>query len=142
MNEKIYLAGPDVFRNKPIKHFMKLKKLCNEYGFDGLSPFDNENFDGELFSKEHSKSIFKSNVDLINKCDIIIANLTPFRGACIDDGTAWEIAYGYSKNKLIYGYTGYYDKNLKEITELEYPLDPEYGMFPNIESFDKNCVIN
>jgi len=135
----IYLAGPDVFRENALEHFKTIKSLCTKHGFEGLSPFDNENFDGELFSKEHSKNIFLSNVQLIKKCDIVIANLIPFRGACVDDGTSWEIAYAYSLNKIIYGYTSNCSLKLEEITKMYFNLkdQPE---FPNVEKFGNNCV--
>jgi nucleoside 2-deoxyribosyltransferase len=37
----IYLAGPDVFRINALEHFIEMKKLCQKYGFNDLSPFDN-----------------------------------------------------------------------------------------------------
>jgi len=133
----IYLAGPDVFRADPFIYFEQIKELCFKYGFFGLSPFDNEDFDGELFSKNHSKSIFLSNISLIKTCDIVIANLIPFRGACVDDGTAWEIAYAYSSHKIIYGYTPYVSLTLPEITKQIPKMSDE---FPHIESFANNVV--
>jgi nucleoside 2-deoxyribosyltransferase len=137
MKKKIYLAGPDVFRENPIEHFNKLKELCSEYGFEGLSPFDNENFDGELFSKAHSTNVFLSNVNLIvEKCDIIVANLTQFRGACVDDGTAWEIGCGYAHKRLMYGYTSEFNIPMP----LQYLLHNISSEFPNVESFANNCV--
>jgi nucleoside 2-deoxyribosyltransferase len=136
--KRIYLAGPDVFRFNALGYFEAVKKLCKSYGFEGLSPFDNDSFNGELFSKEHSTNIFKGNFSLIDKCDIIMANLIPFRGACVDDGTAWELGYGYSKGKLLYGYT-------PMIVKLPYQLDmdkyPDSLLeFPIVESFGDNLV--
>ena len=136
----IYLAGPDVFRALPLEHFKKLKTLCEKYGFIGFSPFDNENdFNGQAFSKEHSTHIFSANVGTINVCDIIVANLTPFRGACIDDGTAWEIGYGYAIGKLIYGYTNNYLIKLANQIDVKAHSDSLLE-FPGIESFGDNCV--
>jgi len=138
--KKIYLAGPDVFRANPLEHFKTLKALCKEYGFIGLSPFDNEDgFDGEISSKKHATHIFAGNVALVKICDIIIANLTPFRGACVDDGTAWEIGCGYTNAKLIYGYTDYYCVKLPYQINLNAHPDSLLE-FPNIESFGENCV--
>lgn len=137
--KKIYLAGPDVFRENPFKHFEILKKLCLDYGFIGLSPFDNEDgFDGELFSKPHSTHIFKGNVGIVrHKCDIIVANLVPFRGACVDDGTAWELGCGYASAKLLYGYTPHWDLTLPQLTEL---WGGKLREFPHVESFGQNSV--
>jgi nucleoside 2-deoxyribosyltransferase len=138
----IYLAGADVFRADALDYFERIKALCEKYGFTGLSPFDNENFDGELFSKAHSKSIFLSNVDLIQKCNIIIVNLNPFRGACVDDGSAFEMGVGFSLKKIIYGYTQFHNEKLKDITEtyFNYNYLKQKSEFPNIENFGNNCV--
>lgn len=137
--KKIYLAGPDVFRKDAMAHFTEIKNLCDKYGFKGLSPFDNEDFDGVALSKGHSISIFKSNVELIKQCDIIIANLIPFRGACIDDGTAWEIGCGFTLGKIICGYTPYCEHKLKDVTKMMYNIHQQKD-FPNIEMFADNCV--
>jgi nucleoside 2-deoxyribosyltransferase len=138
--KRIYLAGPDVFRADALEHFKLMKKLCSKYGFEGLSPFDNEkNFVGDSFTKEHSIYIFNCNHELIKICDIIVANLVPFRGACIDDGTSWELGCGYCNGKLLYGYTPYDKMLLKTITYMNFEMQLQ-SVYPNIESFDNNCV--
>jgi len=138
--KNIYLAGPDVFRNDASEYFKTLKVLCNKYGFNGFSPLDNDgNFNGELFSKSHGNHIFGGNVNLIRECDIIIANLVPFRGACVDDGTAWEVGYGYAIDRLIYGYTPYNKMFLKTTTYMNFDMQLQ-SVYPNIESFGNNSV--
>jgi nucleoside 2-deoxyribosyltransferase len=135
--KKIYLAGPDVFRENCNEHFVWMKNLCNQYGFIGLSPFDSEdNFNGEPLSKGHSTHIFYGNTSIIHKCDIIIANLIPFRGACVDDGTAWELGCGYAQGKVLYGHTPFCDKLLKDAVETWY----ENPIYPIIEHFGKNFL--
>jgi nucleoside 2-deoxyribosyltransferase len=39
---KVYLAGPEVFLPDAIAIGNKKKRLCTEFGFEGLFPFDNE----------------------------------------------------------------------------------------------------
>lgn len=140
----IYLAGADVSRNDAdaLDYFERVKALCNKYGFTGLSPFDNEKFEGELFSKAHSKSIFLSNIDLIHKCNIIIVNLNPFRGACVDDGSAFEMGVGFTLKKIMYGYTQFHNEKLKDITEnyFNYNYLRQKSIYPKIEKFGNNCV--
>lgn len=133
---KIYLAGPDVFRNNAVEHLTKLKKLCSEMGFEGLAPLDNViDIDiNDVNTKKHAKLIFRANVELIKKCDIIIANLTPFRGACIDDGTAWEIGYGHALGKKIYGYTEFYNSSLINVTNYMFDISKQPD-FTEIENF-------
>jgi len=129
--KKIYLAGPDVFRENAPEHFNKMKELCHKYGFIGLSPFDSEAEFGAT-----SEIIFDCNIEMIDRCDIIVANLTKFRGSCIDDGTAFEIGYAYAKDKEIWGYTEDYDIAL---------IDSTIGNeeFPHVENFNlpRNLMI-
>ena len=78
--------------------------------------------------------IFEANVSLINVCDIIIANILPFRGACADDGTAWEIGYGFALNKIIYGYTEFNNFSVKAITNIMFELQRQ-DEFTEVENF-------
>ena len=132
---KIYLAGPDVFRHNAIEKLNSLKQLCEEQGFEGLAPLDNviEVSTQDAGTSVHSNLIFKANLEMIKKCDVIIANLDPFRGACIDDGTAWEIGCGYALGKLIIGYSKYSDKSLAEVTDEMFDLNnqPKYSEVEN-----------
>ena len=128
---KVYLAGPDVFRNNTTEHFTHLKELALKYNINALSPFDNE------IINSSSSEIFRANIGLINNVDVVIANINPFRGLCMDDGTAFEIAYAYSKGIPSYGYS-----NVNELTLLEFGSlnekfdDPEYPIY---EDFGNCC---
>ena len=133
---KIYLAGPDVFRENAIEHLNNLKVLCEKYGFIGLAPLDNvvEVSVIQANTPFHSNLIFMANVDLIKECDVIIANISPFRGACADDGTAWEIGCGYALGKKLYGYSDMCNLSLRAITNIMFDIErqPEY---PIVEQF-------
>lgn len=134
--KKIYLAGPDVFRADPASFFEQTKSLVLQYGFIGIPPLDSgvELEDAEVNTAQGAYKIFIANIHLINQCDVVFANLTPFRGPSIDDGTAFEIGYAFSKGKTIYGYRQDIDKTLKQLTEESFHeyLDEEY---PVIEDF-------
>ena len=100
--KKIYLAGPEVFLPNSLQILESHKLKCKEYGFIGLSPFD-----GEITIEkglEKAKKIYQENCKLINESDIVIANCNFFRGALIDDGTAFEIGYARALGKKIFGY--------------------------------------
>jgi nucleoside 2-deoxyribosyltransferase len=127
--KKVYLAGPDVFRKNAVVFLQRLKDLCTQYDFIGLSPLDNE---VNPTAKHVAASIFVGNLDLIDECDIIIANLDPFRGPNIDDGTAFEIGYGYAKGKQIYGYTLYNETSLEKLTTT---YDCGYSVYTEVENF-------
>lgn len=138
---KIYLAGPDVFMapNKVAEHFQHLKDLCTKYGFTGLSPFDNT-IDLDKYPTPHEKgmAIYKGNHDLVKQCEVVIANLVPFRGINVDDGTAWEIGAGAALGKRLYGYTTLYNETIEQRTK-NYPYFKEImkvdSEFPDIETF-------
>ncbi len=96
---KIYIAGPDVFAPNAYEIGEKYKQICAKYGFEGLYPLDGSG--GEDLT---AREIFVANQDRIKLADIVIANLNPFRGYCMDDGTAWEIGYACGLRKAVYGY--------------------------------------
>ena len=100
---KIYLAGPDVFEKDALQQGERLKERCSAYGFEGLFPLDNViNFDASPY--EVAKAIRKANVELIASCDIVMANLNPFRGVEPDSGTVYEVGYATALGKKVYGY--------------------------------------
>ena len=100
---KIYLAGPDVFEPDAIAQGERLKALCTKYGFEGLFPLDNTIIcDGTPY--EVAKAIREANIRLIEACDIVLANLDPFRGLEPDSGTVYEVGYATALGKEVYGY--------------------------------------
>lgn len=121
-NKKIYIAGFDVFKDDAIKIGNKYKEICKLYGFEGLYPLDNVS----SFANE----IFKGDIRLIDESDIIVANLNNFRGQTMDDGTAFELGYGYALGKLLYGYMDD-DRSMRE--KIGYKDSEGY----NVEDFDK-----
>ncbi len=101
---KIYLAGPDVFETDAIEQGNALKKLCEKHGYKGLFPLDNEIIcDGTPY--DVAKTIREANVKLIEACDIVMANLNPFRGLEPDSGTVYELGYATALGKKVYAYT-------------------------------------
>ncbi|WP_411823553.1 nucleoside 2-deoxyribosyltransferase [Leptospira sp. 'Mane'] len=100
----LYLAGPEVFLPNGFEVLQNNKKLCEAKGHVAYTPLDGEMPSGLQRDLSMAKWIFESNCELIRKSDIIIANCNFFRGACVDDGTAFEIGYGFSLGKRIWGY--------------------------------------
>ncbi len=104
---KIYLAGPDVFRPDVDAWAESARALCRHYGFEPLLPVDNDEIKPE--------GIFRSNITLIRKAQIVIANLNPFRGLEPDSGTAFELGYAFALDKQIYGYVTFLDTLAKRV---------------------------
>lgn len=133
---KIYLAGPDVFRENAVEFLQGLKDLCAEYGHEGLSPLDNE-VEGDS-TADLALEIYFGNIALVKECDVVIANLIPFRGPSVDDGTAFEIGYAAALGKRIYGYSVVYKMSLKDLT---YAMKTGINKktFPKVEDFGLSC---
>jgi len=102
---KIYLAGPEVFLPDPLSVGRKKKDLCWKYGFEGVSPLD-VGFDPiDLPKREQGSRISQNNELLIGSCDLLIANMTPFRGPSMDVGTAFEVGFARALGKPVFGYS-------------------------------------
>lgn len=99
----VYLAGFDVFRADAIEHGRYLKALCDQHGLEGLYPFDNEVPQG-LSPAEAAAVICTANIAMIKRCDAVLANLNPFRGAEPDSGTAFEVGMAVALGKPVWAY--------------------------------------
>jgi nucleoside 2-deoxyribosyltransferase len=105
MRRRIYLAGPEVFLVNAKEVGEQKKELCTKYGFEGVFPLDNElDLKGKT-PREIGLCISASNEALIKTCDVVVANLTPFRGPSADVGTAYEIGFAHALGKKIFAYT-------------------------------------
>jgi len=100
---KVYLAGPEVFIPDPQTAFNDMKAICKKYKIKATSPLDKKPPTGTDW--EAAEAIYNANVDLIEKSDAVIANVSPFRGPSMDVGTAYEIGYANALGKLVIGYT-------------------------------------
>ena len=104
MQPKLYLAGPEVFLPSPNERAEEQRKLCHKYGFIPLHPMDN-NLDLGKRDYETALRVYRGDTTQVRECDIIVANCNPFRGVCVmDDGTAYELAFGNALGKVSYGY--------------------------------------
>lgn len=102
--KRIYLAGPDVFLPNASEVGEQKKQLCTQYGFMGLFPLDGD-IASQTSPRETGLAISSANEDLIHQCDIVVANLTPFRGASADVGTVYELGLARGLGKNIHGYS-------------------------------------
>lgn len=100
----IYLAGFDVFRPDARQWGETLKDLCSKYGFEGLYPLDNA-APRNLAGAELALWIYRANIGLIERADLVMANVNTFRGAEPDSGTMFEIGYATALGKPVWGHT-------------------------------------
>jgi len=101
-----YLAGPDVFLPDATAQAQAKLAICARYGLAGRAPLHPDiahvmSLPGEASWRE----IYRFDVAMMEACDIIIANLTPFRGASADAGTLVELGWFLGAGKKVFGYS-------------------------------------
>jgi nucleoside 2-deoxyribosyltransferase len=103
---RVYLAGPDVFLPDALEVGAAKKQLCSEVGLVGVFPLDGpyERLGG-LAPDEAGLVAFDICVELMDTCEVAIANMTPFRGPSMDVGTAVEMGYLFAQGKPVFGYS-------------------------------------
>jgi nucleoside 2-deoxyribosyltransferase len=129
---KLYLAGPEVFLPNALAYAEQQRVLCAQYGFTPLHPIENGPALGahsvealtrlyeavKLFRIDAHRAfvalpseemqcamkIYLGNIAYLRACDIVVANCNAFRGALVDDGTAYELGLGNGLGKPTYGY--------------------------------------
>lgn len=119
MNERplVYLAGPDVFRLDSVAVANSMKSDCTEVGLEGVFPLDAK-MPEALASKsgdEKAEWIYNANVELIEGCAGVIANINPFRSVSADPGTAFEIGFAIALKLPVTAWSEdqrHYDKRL------------------------------
>ena len=106
MTVKAYLAGPDVFLPNARAHAQRKVEICGRYGIVGRPPLD-EDTESLATTPEAEAwlTIFRKNLAMMEECDIIIANLTPFRGSSADAGTLIEVGWFLGRGRPIFGYS-------------------------------------
>ena len=100
---RLYLAGPDVFRPDAADHGRQLVALCAQHGFRAVFPLAAALPDG-LSPQALARHIYQANVDHIAECDAVLANLDFFRGPEPDSGTCFEVGYAVARGKPVIGY--------------------------------------
>ena len=98
---RIYLAGPDVFFPEALETARMRKEFLSGLELEGIFPLDA--LDDP--STATARSIFRANCALIDSCQAMLANITPFRGPSADAGTVWEIGYACGQGKAVAAYT-------------------------------------
>ena len=103
----IYLAGPEVFLANAAEIGAAKVATCATHGLDGQFPLDMVGPDAlaGLTPAAQAETIFDALVVGLDRCDAVIANMTPFRGPSTDVGTAWEMGYAAGRGIPVFAYT-------------------------------------
>jgi nucleoside 2-deoxyribosyltransferase len=101
-----YLAGPDVFQPNAAEHAARKIAICQRYGIRGQPPLNEDIASlAAMTDQQAGIAIFEKDVAMMEAADIIIANLTPFRGTSADSGTLIEIGWFLGRGRPIFGYS-------------------------------------
>ncbi|MEG0832789.1 MAG: nucleoside 2-deoxyribosyltransferase [Oscillospiraceae bacterium] len=110
---KAYLAGYKMFFPDADERAESDKKICDKYGIIGVYPPDEEPDDefAKYVPKDDSqeeilRGYFMRDVNNMQRCDMVLAQLEDFRGTEPDSGTAFECGYMAGKGKRLYAYCG------------------------------------
>ncbi|MDM7935232.1 MAG: nucleoside 2-deoxyribosyltransferase [Methanothrix sp.] len=93
MVDRIYLSGP-LFSQAEVDWGRRVKSFLEDRldGVEVLWPHE--------ISQGTPEQIFHRNLQALDGCDLMVAMLD---GPQVDDGTAWEIGYLFSRGKRIIG---------------------------------------
>jgi nucleoside 2-deoxyribosyltransferase len=111
-----YLAGPEVFLPHAVEIGRKKIAICRARGLDARFPRVRPGA-GQPGSARRGHAIFKECVKMMEECNLIIANMTPFRGVSMDVGTAVEIGFMYARGHSVFGYTNVIDNYHDRVPE-------------------------
>ena len=100
---RIYLAGPEVFLPDPASLGAAKKAICLRHGLTGIFPIDPPA--PMPAGPADWRRIHAACEMHMRGCDALLANLTPFRGAGADPGTAFELGYMRALGRPVFGYT-------------------------------------
>ena len=103
--QRIYLAGPEVFLPDALAVGRAKVDMARAAGFEGLFPLDQQLDLRGLPRIEQARRISLANEALMRSADLLIANLTPFRGVSMDSGTAFEVGFMRALGRPVLGYT-------------------------------------
>lgn len=113
---KIYLAGPEVFLPDAREVLDRKISLARAAGFEPLAPGDLE-IPPAATRREQGEHIFLVDKNLMLSADVIIANLTPFRGLHADVGTVFELGFMHGCGKHVFGYSNVTDDHHKRLVD-------------------------
>ena len=134
-----YLAGPDLFLPDAHAHAARKIAIAGRHGIEALAPLDApppECRPGEALWQ----AIFRQDVGMMEASDIMIAHLTPFRGASADAGTLVELGWFLGRRRPCFGYsntpTPFSARSRRQIATLPDPVTDvaveDFGLGDNL----------
>ncbi|MFK0164116.1 nucleoside 2-deoxyribosyltransferase [Rhizobium sp. NPDC090279] len=114
---RAYLAGPEVFLPNAREILDRKIALARSYGFTPVSPGDLAVPETET-RRQRGLAISAINEKLMTSADLIIANLTPFRGVAADIGTAFELGFMCARGCPAFAFSNCADNHFERVSKL------------------------
>lgn len=114
---RAYLAGPEVFLPNAREILDRKIALVRSYGFTPVSPGDLAVPETET-RRQRGLAISAINERLMSGADLIIANLTPFRGIAADVGTAFELGFMCARGCPAFAFSNCVDDHFERVSGL------------------------
>ena len=104
---RVYLAGPDVFLADPLARAARMKAACRARGLVGVFPLDPfpQGDPEDWAGLPEALRIARRNEAHIASCDVLVANLSPFRGPSADVGTVFEVGFMRALGRPVFGWS-------------------------------------
>ncbi|WP_037150740.1 nucleoside 2-deoxyribosyltransferase [Rhizobium freirei] len=114
---RAYLAGPEVFLPNAREVLDRKIALARSYGFTPVSPGDLTVPETET-RHQRGLAISAINESLMTSADLIIANLTPFRGVSADVGTVFELGFMCARGCPAFAFSNCSQNHFERVSDL------------------------
>jgi nucleoside 2-deoxyribosyltransferase len=123
----IFLAGPDRWFPEPEAHLAKCAAMVELAGFKPLIGAGEGMIETEP-SEVMARETYARTLETLRGADAVVANLTPWRGAGADQGTAFEVGFAAALGKPIFAFLNI---GSEDEADLRGRVEAEYGAAPD-----------
>lgn len=128
---RVYLAGPDFCHPQAEVLIQNKKLICEKYGLEGVSAGDGELVYDSADRPAAGIANHAAVIGLLKTCDVLIANMNPFRGPSMDVGAAFEMGFMAALERPVVAYSSdqqHYAARVAHLHEvIEQPLQEING---------------
>ncbi|MGV8026193.1 MAG: nucleoside 2-deoxyribosyltransferase [Anaerolineaceae bacterium] len=121
---RLYISGPQKYYPNGLKELKMMKGYAEMHGFEVINDFS--------YLENGYKDFEHIDRNYLDNCDIVIADVNPFRGGEPESGTVFDMGVAFAKKKRLYSYVrdirnvihkypiGHYDEEGRIIDEYGY----------------------
>lgn len=114
--KSLYLSGPDLWAPDAETLMARKRILCHESGYESLTARDGDRHETEA-TEASAREIYAGALANLRRSDVVIANLTPWRGMSCDPGVAFEAGFASALSKPVFAYVNIADEDEADYRE-------------------------